>query len=203
MARPRHPACSADDVALTWNPTALLSRGIVVRGLGAQRLTLETNTAAGDVPLPQTMALPIEVRIEHLGVGQLDWRVGTSRGAIRGLAFGYSGGAAGHRVSDLTFVAAMGAITGNATIGADAPFPIAGRLKAKGDAALAGADADIVLGGSLAALTLDGSGNGGRRPFHRRALRSRRWPPPRCAKRRSMRAASTSPRGMRRCRRPT
>ncbi len=159
----------ADDVALTWNPIALLSRGIVVRGLGARHLTLETNTSAGEGSLPQTMAVPIEVSIEHLGVGQLDWRVGTSRGAIRGLAFGYSGGAAGHRVSDVTFVAAVGAITGNATIGADAPFPIGGRLKAKGDAALANVDADIVLGGSLAALTLDGSGNAGAARFNARA----------------------------------
>ena len=160
---------SADDVALTWNPSALLSRGIVVRGLGAQRLMLETNASTGDVPLPQNLALPIEVRIEHLGIGQLDWRVGTSRGALHGLAFAYSGGAAGHRVSAVTFVAAMGAITGDATIGAAAPFPVAGRLDAKGDAALADVDADITLGGTLAALTLDGSGNAGAARFTGRA----------------------------------
>ncbi len=160
---------SADEVALSWSPTALLSRGIVVRGLGAQRLTLAMNAGAGDVPLPRTMALPIEVRIEHIGVGEIDWRVGTNRGAIRGLAFGYAGGATGHQVSDVSFVAAMGAITGNATIGADAPFPIAGRIEGKGDAALAGADAGVVLGGSLAALTLDGSGKVGAARFRGRA----------------------------------
>ena len=159
------PRSSADDVALTWNPSALLSRGIVVRGLGAQRLALETNASTGDVPMPQNLALPIEVRIDHLGVGQLDWRVGTSRGAIHGLAFAYDGGAAGHRVSDVTFVAAMGTITGKATIGAAAPFAVAGRLDAKGDAALAGADADVALGGTLAALTLDGGGKAGAARF--------------------------------------
>ena len=160
---------SADEVALTWNPLALLSRGIVVRGLGAQRLTLETNSSTGDVPLPRTIALPIEVRIEHVGVGELDWRVGASRGAIRGLAFGYAAGVTGHRVSDLRLVAAMGAITGNASIGAGTPFPIAGRLEVKGDAALAGADASVVLGGSLAALTVDGSGKSGAARFSGRA----------------------------------
>ena len=160
---------SADEVALTWNPIALLSRGIVVRGLGAQRLTFETNATTGDVPLPRTLALPIEVRIEDVGVGELDWRVGTSRGAIRGLAFGYTGGATEHKVSEVTLVAALGALTGNATLGASAPFPVAGRLAAKGDGALAGVDAEFTLAGTLAALTLDGSGKAGAARFNARA----------------------------------
>ena len=119
--------------------------------------------------MPATLALPIDVRIERLGVAELDWRVGTNRGTIRGLAFGYTGGATGHRVSDLTFVAPLGAITGNATIDAAAPFAIGGRLHAKGDAALTGTEADIVLGGSLAALTLDATGKAGSAPFTGRA----------------------------------
>jgi hypothetical protein len=158
---------SAHDVALTWNPAALMSRGLVVRGLGAQLLTLETNAATGDVPMPASMALPLEVRIERVGVAQLDWRVGENRGTMRGIAFGYAGGAKEHRVTDATFVAALGAIAGNATLGAGAPFPIAGRLKAKGDAALAGTEADIVLEGSLAGLALDATGHRAERAIHR------------------------------------
>ncbi len=159
---------SARDVALTWSPLALLSRGIVVRGLGAQHVAFEAAASVDDAPLPVDLALPIEVRIEHLGVGQIDWRVGTSAGTIRGVAFGYAGGAAGHRFSEVTFVAAIGAITGEATLGGSAPFPIGGRLKATGDAALAGADADIVLGGSLAAMTLDAGGTHGGARFSAR-----------------------------------
>jgi hypothetical protein len=34
--------------------------------------------------MPSTLALPIEVRIERLGVADLDWRVGTNGGTIRG-----------------------------------------------------------------------------------------------------------------------
>ena len=147
--RGRDTTATAHDVALTWTPIALLSRGIVVGGLGAQLLTVETNAATGDVPPPASLALPIEIRIERLGIGQLDWRVGENGGTIRGIAFGYQGGATGHRISDATFVAALGAITGNATLGARAPFAIAGKLGAMGVAALAGADGDIVLGGSL------------------------------------------------------
>ncbi len=149
---------SAHDVALAWSPVALLSHGIVVHGLGAQRLAFESTEAAADVPPPKDLALPIDVRIEHLGIGQLDWRVGTSAGTIRGLAFGYTGGKTGHRIADVKFVADIGAITGDASIGAGTPFPIAGRLKAKGDAALAGADAEVDLAGSLAELTLNASG---------------------------------------------
>jgi len=156
---------TADEVALTWNPLALFSRGIVVRGLGAKRLSIETKASTEDVPMPSTLALPIEVRIDRLGIAELEWRVGTNGGTIRGLSFGYRGGADGHRVSDLTFVAPMGAITGNATIGSAAPFAIAGKLHAKGDAALAGTEADVAVGGSLATLTLDATGNAHNAPF--------------------------------------
>lgn len=160
---------TADEVALTWNPLALFSRGIVVRGLGAKRLTIETKAATEDVPMPATLALPIEVRIERLGVADVDWRVGTNGGTIRGLAFGYTGGADGHRVSDVTFVAPLGAITGNATIRSSAPFAIEGRLRGKGDAALMGTEGDIVVGGSLATLTLEATGNARSAPFTGRA----------------------------------
>jgi len=156
---------TADEVALTWSPLALFSGGIVVRGLGAKRLSIETKASTEDVPMPSTLALPIEVRIERLGVADLDWRVGTNGGTIRGLSFGYAGGADGHRISAVTFVASVGAITGDATIGSAAPFAIAARLHAKGDAALAGTEADIGVAGSLAALTLDATGNARNAPF--------------------------------------
>ncbi len=151
----------AHDVALTWSPAALWSQGIVVRGLGARLLTLEFKPSTADVPLPSSLALPVELVIEHLAVGQLEWRLGASGGTIRGLAFGYAGGAKGHRLSDLEFVWDRGALSGNATIGADSPFPIAGRLAAKGDAAFGSVDASAELGGSLARTTLEGSGKGG------------------------------------------
>jgi translocation and assembly module TamB len=160
---------TADDVALTWNPLALFSRGIVVRGLGAKRLSIETKASTEDVPMPATLALPMEVRIERLGIADLEWRVGANGGTIRGLAFGYTGGADGHGVSDLTFVAPMGAITGNATIAAKAPFAIAGRLHAKGDAALAGTEADLAVSGSLATLMLEATGSSHNAPFSGRA----------------------------------
>ena len=140
-----------------------------MRGLGAKRLSIETKAATEDVPMPATLALPIEVHIERVGVAELDWRVGTNRGTIRGLAFGYSGGAAGHRVSDVTFVAQLGTITGNATIAPSAPFAIAGKLNAKGDDALAGTEADLVLAGALDTLTLDATGKAGSSPFTGRA----------------------------------
>src|SRR5262245_27548626 len=46
---------TADEGALTWNPLALFSRGIVVRGLGAKRLTIETKASTEDVPMPATL----------------------------------------------------------------------------------------------------------------------------------------------------
>jgi translocation and assembly module TamB len=151
----------AHDVALTWSPAALLSRGVLVRGLGVRALALEFKAAETELTLPTTLALPVEVTVERVGVGQLDWRVGTSRGTMRGIEFGYAGGAMGHRVRDLALVTSVGALSGEASIAADPPFTVTGRLTAQGDATLRGARAEATLAGTLAHTTIEGRGEWG------------------------------------------
>ncbi len=159
----------ATDAALTWKPAALWSRGIVVHGLGAQRLELGLEASDGAaVPLPASLELPVELTIERLAIGRLDWRVGTSRGTVHGIAFGYSGDAAAHRVSDLALAADAGALTGDLEIGSAAPFPVGGHLAFHGDAALMGGEAEVRLSGTLASIAIMANGRAGAARFDAR-----------------------------------
>ncbi len=147
---------TATDVALTWRPSMLWSRGIVVEGLGAQRLTIEFEHANGAArALPDDLALPIDVTIERLGVAELHWRFGDADGVVKGLAFGYHGGAAEHRITSLALATAGGAIEGEAKIGAQAPFPVAGRVVYAGDAPRQ-VRANLSVAGTLSALAVEG-----------------------------------------------
>jgi translocation and assembly module TamB len=160
----------AEDVALTWSPAALFSRAVSVRGLSVRALSLEFAPAQADLPLPASLALPLEVAIERVGIGELAWRVGPNGGTIRGIAFGYAGGAAAHRVRDLALATDPGTLSGDLALAARPPFAISGRLGASGAAALQGARADATLGGTLAHATIEGHGAWGKARASLRAV---------------------------------
>jgi hypothetical protein len=73
------------DVALTWLPSVLWSRGIVVHGLGARAVSIDFKPSARAASLPESLALPVDIEIERLAVGSLAWRVGTNGGKMEGL----------------------------------------------------------------------------------------------------------------------
>ena len=60
----RGPAAqaTATDVTLTWSPTALWSRGVVVQTLGAQHLEIDLEASNTAVPLPASLALAVRAR---------------------------------------------------------------------------------------------------------------------------------------------
>ena len=55
---------TATNVALTWSPTALWSRGVVVQTLGAEHIELDLEASDTEMPLPASLALPFEITIE-------------------------------------------------------------------------------------------------------------------------------------------
>jgi len=160
---------SADDVALNWSPAALWSRGIVVKGLGAQRITLAAQVSDAAATLPASLALPTEVAIDEIAVAHFDWRIGTSSGTITGLRFGYTGGAVSHRVDNLSLVAPRGALTGDISMGGEPPFAIAGKFTLAGGATLREARADVAVSGRLDAVAVDAAGRAGEARFTLRA----------------------------------
>ena len=151
----------ATDVALTWRPAGLWSRGIVVHGLGARALTIEIDASDAAVPLPDSLALPVDIAIERLAVGSLLWRVGTSSGKMEGLEFGYAGGATAHRIGNLRVVTKVGTLGGDATLGAHAPFTVDGIFALAGDSTLRDARINLVAKGTLSSLAADVDGRVG------------------------------------------
>ncbi len=139
----------AETVALEWTPSALLSRRIFVRGLGAQSLRIAIAGQGGAALLPPDLLPPFDVRIERLGVARIDWSAGSRAGAITGLAFGYDADRAGHRIRDLAFITEYGAIRGNLLVAAVAPFALDGILDLAGDGPLIGANASIAWSGTV------------------------------------------------------
>lgn len=160
---------SADEVALNWNPAALLSRGIVVKGLGAQRIALAMQPSASAATLPASLALPTEIAIDEIAVAHFDWKIGTSGGTITGLRFGYTGGAAVHRADNLSLVTARGALTGGISMGAKPPFSVTGKFTLAGDATLREAQADVAVSGRLDSVAVDAAGRAGEANFTLRA----------------------------------
>src|SRR4030095_11102330 len=134
-------------------PWALFSRSIQVHGLGARTLKVELSPSDKALALPSTLELPVKVAIERVAVGTLAWHVGANMGTIEGLEFGYTGDASGHRVSDLKLVTLGGTFTGEAKLGARAPFSLEARIHLAADASLRNARADFVATGTLTALT--------------------------------------------------
>jgi translocation and assembly module TamB len=164
---------TADDVAINWNPRALWSRGIVVKGLGAQRITLAIQPSDSAVPPPPTLALPTAVAIDEVAVADFEWTIGANSGHITGLTFGYAGGPAAHRVERLSLVLPSGTLTGTAAIDASAPFNLKGAFVFAGDVRQKPARADVALAGTLEAAGVDATGRAGDARF---ALHARLTP---------------------------
>jgi translocation and assembly module TamB len=149
----------ANDVALTWSPTDLLSRRFNVQGLGAKRIALELRpsraTATG---LPANLALPLEVAVHNVGVERLEWKTGDGNGAVTGITFGYRGGAREHAIDNLRFVTVYGTLTGDVVLGALPPFALRGALGFEGDAAMRDARAALTVGGALERIDVGAKG---------------------------------------------
>ena len=149
----------ARETALVWSPLDLVSRRFIVQGLGAKRMSFdfkETKEAQGG--LPASLELPLEVEVRNIGVERIEWRVGGNGGTVTGVAFEYAGGARRHAVRALRFVTDYGTLTGDAQLGATAPFALAAKLAFAGDAAYRGGRADLDVNGTLDRIAVAADG---------------------------------------------
>ena len=149
---------TADDVVVDWNPGALWSRRLSIRGLGARHVDIEIKPSIGATQPPTDLRLPLAVDIERLAVARLDWRTGPRTGYMSGLEFGYAGDASLHRIRALRFVSDLGRLEADLQVGAREPLPVAGKATITGDGPLTGARVSGSLDGPLARIGVAAQG---------------------------------------------
>lgn len=144
-------------LAALWNRQLVFDR-IAIATAGIER-------PASDEPAvePQSLALPIEVRIDRATVDRLSWRSGSTAIELAGLDFAYRGGPDRHEV-DAFSVRLPGlagpteadtvVLTLGGRIDARAPFALAAKLGVSADAL---GSAEAVLGGRLAEVGVEGT----------------------------------------------
>ena len=148
----------ADDVVVDWNPGALWSKRLSIRGLGARRVDIALKPSTGATAPPTDLRLPLAVDIGRLAVAELTWQAGPRTGRISGLEFGYAGDEHVHRIRQLRLVSDFGRLTGDLSVGAQEPLTIAGTATIAGDGVLAGAQATTRLTGTAAQIGITGAG---------------------------------------------
>jgi len=147
----------APSLAALWHRQLVFDR-IAIATAGIER-------PASDEPAvePQSLALPIEVRVDRATVDRLSWRSGTTAIELAGLDFAYRGGPDRHEVDALSVrmpglagpaEADMVVLTLGGRIDARAPFALAAKLGVSADAL---GRAEAVLGGRLAEVGIDGT----------------------------------------------
>ena len=149
---------TAREVVVEWRALALFSRRLAIRGLGAREIAIAVKPSAGATAPPASLALPLAVTMDHVAVSELDWQAGPRTGKITGLEFGYEGDAIVHRIRGLRFVHEAGALSGDATLQATAPFALEGGVAIVGDGPLAGAKLGTTLSGTLPEIAVDATG---------------------------------------------
>jgi translocation and assembly module TamB len=150
---------TATDVVVEWQPLALLSSHLAIRGVGAARIALAVKPSTGTTSPPRTLSLPLSIDIDHVAVAAFAWQVGPREGNVTGIEFGYKGTPTAHEVRNLRLASDLGAVAGAATLQANEPFKLDGTIAVTGAGAIDGAKLDAKLSGTLAALGLDVTGS--------------------------------------------
>jgi translocation and assembly module TamB len=151
--RDAHIHVVADGVTFAWSPTALRSRAFHVRTLDAQRIVVTLMPSDTPSSLPESLALPIDVRVDRAAVARLELVSGEATRVFSDIAFAYAGGAAAHHVRDVGLRSTeWGSLRGEAALAARPPFAVQGAIALTASERLARAAANVTLGGTLGEL---------------------------------------------------
>ena len=146
---------TANDVVVEWQPFALLSSHLAIRGFGAGRMDLEVKPSTGATSPPRTLTVPVTIDIDHVAIAQFGWRIGPRTGSVTGIEFGYRGTPSAHQIRNLRLVSEFGAIGADASLQAESPFAADGTVTVTGSGPIEGAKVDAKLSGTLSALRVD------------------------------------------------
>ena len=135
-----------DDAELRWQPAALLQRTLHIERLAARRIAIDDQSPAAPASgPPASLALPLQLRIDALQVGELAW-AGPPAHHLGDVAGRYAYDGARHQLHLDQAQFEDGRYQGRASLGAHAPFTL--------DAALSGALSPTVPEGGTPPLPL-------------------------------------------------
>ncbi len=135
-----------DDAELRWRPAALLRRTLHIERLAARRIAIDDQSPAAPTSgPPASLALPLQLHIDALQLGELAW-AGPPAHHLHDVAGRYAYDGARHQLHLDQAQFEDGRYQGRASLGAHAPFAL--------DAALTGALAPSVPDGGTPPLPL-------------------------------------------------
>ncbi len=133
----------ARDVALDWQPQALLQRRVQVERLAVGALTVRDDRPPGPTPgrPPDALALPWPVSVEQLAVGRIE-----ARGVVaQDLAAAWAWDGRRHRLQLRRLVVAGGDYRGEAELAGTAPFALQATVQGRVQAPVPGRTEAVAL----------------------------------------------------------
>ena len=120
----------ANQVALEWSPWMLRQERLEISRLQAQSVAFTVLGSGGGAPgLPANIGLPVAVEVDALEIGVATFSSGGKVLTLRDLSASYQGDRQAHRVSVTNLSSQWGSLTGELTLGAQAPLPLSGTLR--------------------------------------------------------------------------
>ncbi len=117
------------DLRIEWSLRALLSRAVDISSLEIRHVDVRVVPSGNEIVLPASLALPVDIRADSVGVGEVQVRVGSAAPLqFRDLSLAYRGGRSRHDVRNLSVRSPWGPMAGRLRMGAQADFPVDGAL---------------------------------------------------------------------------
>jgi translocation and assembly module TamB len=135
------------DANLAWEPLELVTRTIKLDHLLAARLRIEDRRPPKPEPArpPESLAIPLDVQIDEVKVGQLQWVAAANSFEAAELAGNYSFDGSQHEVQVDNLRWAGGTYSGDASLGARGKLPLEANLQGRFETAVPGSEAKLPL----------------------------------------------------------
>ncbi|MBL8420217.1 MAG: translocation/assembly module TamB domain-containing protein [Dechloromonas sp.] len=118
-----------DDLRIDWSPASLLQGRLNIATISATQVLIDITTTDEESAPPASLRLPVAVDVRKMAISRLDF---ARLFAVENVRTAYVNDRATHRLEQLSGRIGKGEISGNATLGADAPFTLEVRARLAG-----------------------------------------------------------------------
>jgi len=118
-----------DDLRIDWSPASLLQGRLNMATISATRVLIDITTTDEEGAPPTSLRLPVTVDVRKISISRLDF---ARLIVVEDVLAAYVNDQATHRLEQLSGRIGKGEFSGDATLGADAPFPLGVRASLAG-----------------------------------------------------------------------